>query len=125
MFNGGMEDNLWKYFQLHHQNSTTFMKWNGLYSVDHISEGKGNRQGGLASGEESNLYNNKMIQQLEEEATQTNKISFIPTSCVAVADDVVPCTTAEHPLDALHNMQHLLNVVEDYCKQLHKTNVNC
>ena len=61
MSNGGMEDDFWKYFQLLHQNSTTFMKWNGLSSVDHISEGKGNRQGGLASGDEWKLDDNKMI----------------------------------------------------------------
>ena len=119
MFNGGMEDDLWQYFQLLHQNSTTFMKWNGLSSVDFINEGKGNRQGGLASGDEWKLYNNAMIQQLEEEATENDKISGIPTSCVAVADDVAPCTTAEHPRDALHSMQHLLNVVEDHGNQLH------
>ena len=60
-----------------------------------------------------------MIKQLEEEATENDKISGIPTTCVAVADDVAPCATAEHPRDALHSMQHLLNVVEDHGTQLH------
>ena len=119
MFNGGMEDDLWQYFELLHKNSTTYIKWNGLSSADHIDEGKGNRQGGLASGDEWKLYNNQMIKQLEEQATENDKISGIPTSCVTVADDVAPCATAEHPRDALHNMQHLLNVVEDHGTQLH------
>ena len=119
MFNGGMEDDLWKYFELLHKNRTTYIKWNGLSSVDFIDEGKGNRQGGLASGDEWKLYNNQMIKQLEEEATEDDKISGIPTTCVAVADDVAPCATAEHPRDALHSMQHLLNVVEDHGTQLH------
>ena len=51
MFNGDLEDDLWLYFALLHQNSTTHIKWNGLSSVNSITEGKGNRQGGLASGD--------------------------------------------------------------------------
>ena len=119
MYNGGIEDDVWKYFQLLHQNSTTHMKWNGLSSIDVIEEGKGNRQGGLSSSDEWKLYNNKLIQQLEEFALEDDNISGIPTSCVAVADDVAPCATASHLRDALHQMQLLLNVVEDHGTQLH------
>ena len=60
-----------------------------------------------------------MIQQLEESATVDDIISGVPTSCVAVADDVAPCATASHPRDAVHQMQILLNVVEDHGSQLH------
>ena len=85
--------------------------------------------GGLASGDEWKLYNNKMIQQLEEAATESDRISGVSTSCVAVADDVAPSNTADHPRDALHGMQLLLNIVEDNGKQLHmrfgKTNASC
>ena len=35
-----------------HKNSTTYMKWSGLSTIDVIDEQKGNRQGGLASGDE-------------------------------------------------------------------------
>ena len=94
MYNGGIEDDIWKYFQLLHSNSTTHMKWNGLSTTDVIMEGKGNRQGGLSSSEEWKLYNNNMIQQLEESAKEDDKISGVPTSCVAVADDVA--NIAEH-----------------------------
>ena len=95
------------------------MKWNGLTTIDSIDEGKGNRQGGLASGDEWKLYNNTVIKQLEEAALETGRISGISTSCVAVADDVAPCSTADHPRDALHSMQLLLNIVEDHGTQLH------
>ena len=119
MFNGDIEDDVWKYFQLLHNNSTTHVKWNGLCSSDVIHEGKGNRQGGLARAEEWKLYNNEMIQQLELCAKEADKISGVPTSCVAVADDVAPCATASHPRDAIHQMQLLLNIVEDHGTQLH------
>ena len=114
-----MEDDLWKYFELLQRNSTTHMKWSGLSTVDVIDEQKGNRQGGLASGDEWKIYNNEMIQQLEKAATEWDIISGISTSCVAVADDVAPCATAANPRDALHQMQYLLNIVEDHGTQLH------
>ena len=119
MFNGDIEDDIWQYFEQLHKNSTTHIKWNGLISEDFISEGKGNRQGGLASGDEWKIYNNEMVKQLEMQATDSDKISGISTSCVAVADDVAPCATADHPRDVLHQMQHLLSVVEDHGTQLH------
>ena len=119
MFYGEIEDDLWQYFALLHRNSTTHIKWNGKSSVNSITEGKGNRQGGLASGDEWKLYNNKMIKQLEDEAPEIDKISGISTSCVAVADDVAPSATGDLPRDVLHNMQHLLYIVEDHGTQLH------
>ena len=121
MYNGDIEDDAWKYFHLLHKNSSTYVKWNGLITEDVIHEGKGNRQGGLASADEWKLYNNNMISQLEEYAGEQDKISSIPTSCVAVADDVAPCATASNPRDALHQIQILLNIVEDHGSQLHMT----
>ena len=109
-----IEDDVWKYFHLLHKNSSTYVKWNGLISKDVINEGKGNRQGGLASADEWKLYNNEMVRQLEQYASEPDTISGIATSCVAVADDVAPCATANHPRDAIHQMQILLNVVEDH-----------
>ena len=38
MYNGGVEDDIWKYFQLLHNNSTTHVKWSGLSTVDVIRE---------------------------------------------------------------------------------------
>ena len=111
MFIGRIEDDLWKYFELLHSNSTTHLKWNGLFAVDAICEGKGNRQGGLASGDEWKLYNNEMIQQLEDAATTLDRNSGVSTSCLAVADNVAPCETADHPLEALHQMQHPLRIM--------------
>jgi hypothetical protein len=60
-----------------------------------------------------------MVSQLEQYASEPDTISGIATSCVAVADDVAPCATANHPRDAIHQMQILLNVVEDHGTQLH------
>ena len=118
MYNGAVEDDVWRYFHLLHKNSSTYVKWNGLITEDVIQEGKGNRQGGLASADEWKLYNNEMIRQLEKYAGEPDTISGIKTSCVAVADDVAPCATADHPRDAIHQMQILLNIVEDHGTQL-------
>ena len=38
---------------------------------------------------------------------------------MAVTNDVTPCATSDHPREVLHQMQHLLNVVEDHGTQLH------
>ena len=119
MYNGAIENDVWKYFHLLHKNSSTYVKWNGLITNNVIYEGKGNCQGGLASADAWNLYNNEMISQLEEYASETDIISGTPTSCVAVAEDVAPCATANHPRVALHQMQILINVVEDHGTQLH------
>ena len=51
MYNGDIEDDAWKYFHLLHKNSSTYVKWNGLITDEVIHEGKGNRQGGLATGQ--------------------------------------------------------------------------
>ena len=111
---------VWTYFNSIHQNSQTFIKWNVLQTDEFIKEGKGNRQGGKSSADEWKLYNNRMIEQLEAAATnQFDKIDSVATSCVAVADDVAPCATAEHPVDAVHQLQHLLYIVEDHGAQLH------
>ena len=60
-----------------------------------------------------------MIHQLEKNAKEPDIISGVSTSCVAVADDVAPCATASSPRDAIHQMQLLLNIVEDHGTQLH------
>ena len=62
LYNGDVEDDIWKYFELLHKNSSTHIKWNGLISEDVIMEGKGNRQGGLASGDEWKIDNHDMIE---------------------------------------------------------------
>ena len=60
-----------------------------------------------------------MISQLEKYVGQPEIISGVPTSCVAVVDDVATCAyaTADHPRDAIHQMQILLNIVEDHGTQ--------
>ena len=60
-----------------------------------------------------------MIQQLEDAATASDRISGVSTSCVAVADDVAPCVTADDPREALHQLQQLISIVEDHGTQLH------
>ena len=60
-----------------------------------------------------------MIKQLEEAAAPLDRLSGVSTSCVAVADDVAPCVTADQPREALHQMQNLISIVEDHGTQLH------
>ena len=61
-----------------------------------------------------------MIKQFEYAATPLYRISGVSTSCVAVADDVAPCVTADQPREALHQMQNLISIVEDQGTQLPK-----
>ena len=95
-----------------HSNSTTYVKWNGKKTEDCISEGKGNRQGGISSADEWTIYNNKMIEDLESACTESGRVSNLPTNCVAVADDVAHTVTADNPTEALHKLHILLNIVE-------------
>ena len=95
------------------------MKWNGKVTEDFISEGKGNRQGGISSADEWKIYNNEMIRNIEEACPESDLVSNIPTNCVAVADDVAPTITADTPREALHKMQTLLNIVEAHGEQLY------
>ena len=118
MFEGKVEDDIWMYFHQMHENSTTFVKWNGKVTKDCISEGKGNRQGGISSAEEWKLYNNDMIKAIEGACTDSDMVANLPTNCVTVADDVAPTVTADSPREALHNLQILLNIVEAHGEQL-------
>ena len=52
LYNGGIVDDQWKYFQLLHQNASTHIKWNGNVSKNIIQEEIGNRQGGYSSADE-------------------------------------------------------------------------
>jgi hypothetical protein len=60
-----------------------------------------------------------MIRDLELACTETDLIGGVPTTVVAVADDVAPTTTADTPREAIHKMQLLLNIVEAHGTQLH------
>ena len=114
-----MEDDTWTYFQKMHSNATTHVKWQGLLTNDYISENKGNRQGGLSSADEWKIYNNDMIRDLELACTEDDFLAGVPSTVVAVADDVAPTTTASSPREAIHKMQLLLNIVETHGTQLH------
>ena len=66
LFNEGIEDDQWRYFDLLHKNATTHIKWNGQVSTDVIEESIGNRQGGYSSAEEWKVYGNPMIKDLKK-----------------------------------------------------------
>ena len=119
LYNDGVIDDQWKYFQLLHQNAATHIKWNGNISKDVIKETIGNRQGGYSSADEWKLYGNKMLLNLEEQCTNLDIMAGAETNVIAIADDVAPCATGDDPRDALHKMQLLLNVVEDQGTQHH------
>ena len=65
LFNEGIEDDQWRYFDLLHKNAATHIKWNGKVSTNVIEESIGNRQGGYSSAEEWKVYGNPMIKDLE------------------------------------------------------------
>ena len=46
LFNGGIEDDQWKYFQLLHQNNSAHIKWNGIVSKKKHHPGKNRKQTG-------------------------------------------------------------------------------
>jgi hypothetical protein len=67
LYNDGVEDDQWQYFQLLDQNATTHIKWNENISKEVIKEMIGNRQGGYSSADLWKLYGNKMLLNLEEQ----------------------------------------------------------
>ena len=119
LFNGGVEDDQWKYFQLLHQNATTHIKWNGNISKEVIQEAIGNRQGGYSSADEWKVIGNPMIKDLEANCNKEDFIAGMPTNVIVIADDVAPCAMAESPREVVHRMQLLLNIVEDHGVQNH------
>ena len=88
-------------------------------TTDSISEGKGNRQGGISSAEEWKIFNNEMIKDLENACKESDMVSNLPTNCVTVADDVASTVTGDSPREALHKLQTLLNIVEAHGEQLY------
>ena len=119
LYNEGVEDDQWMYFDLLHKNATTHIKWNGNISNDVIREAIGNRQGGYSSADEWKLYGNPMIKEIEANASEEDLIAGVATNVIAVADDVAPCAIGETPREALHRMQILLNIVEVHGVQNH------
>ena len=117
LFNAGVEDEQWKYFQLLHDNASTHIKWNGRVSNDVIFEKVGNRQGGYSSADEWKIYGNPMIKDLEGHCMSEDITENRATNVIAIADDVAPCVTAENPREVLHRMQIMLNIVENHGTQ--------
>ena len=119
LFNEGIEDDQWRYFDLLHKNAATHIKWNGKVSTNVIEESIGNRQGGYSSAEEWKIYGNPMIKDLEMHGDEMDTIAGCMTNVIAIADDVAPCAVGAQPRDALHRMQILLNIVEVHGTQSH------
>ena len=119
LYNEGVEDDQWKYFQLLHKNATTHIKWNGKISKNVINEAIGNRQGGYSSADEWKTYGNPMIKDLEANCMKEDFIDGVPTNVTVIADDVAPCAMAENPREVVHRMQLLLNIVEVHGVQNH------
>ena len=61
-----------------------------------------------------------MVSSLEENCG-TDRMAGNPSSVVAVADDVAPTSMGNSPREAIHNLQNLLYIVEDWGRQLHIT----
>ena len=119
LYNGGVDDDQWRYFQLLHQNASSYIKWSGKVSKKVINEDIGNRQGGYSSADEWKLYGNPMIEDLELHGRTEDLMAGAMTNVIAIADDVAPCVTAENPRDVIHRMQLLLDIVEDHGTQNH------
>ena len=99
LFNEGVEDDQWMYFDILHGNATIHIKWNGRISTEVI-------QGGYSSA----------IKEIEDNA---DFIAGAVPNVILVADDVVPCAVVETPREAFHRMQILLNIVEVHGTQNH------
>ena len=129
LYNEGVEDDQWNYFNLLHKNASSHIKWNGKISVNVIREAIGNRQWGYSSADKWKLYGNPMIKELEQHSVKEDIIAGSVTNVIAVADDVAPCAIAENPREVIHRMQLLLNVVK-YMESkttwsLERRNANC
>ena len=90
-----------------------YLEWNGKVSVDVIQEATGNRQGGYYSADDWKLYGNPMLINLEEYCGNEDIIAGTKMNVITIADDVAPCASADTPREALHNMQLLLNIVQE------------
>ena len=66
LFNEGIEDDQWMYFDQLHRNAATHIKWHGNISSEVIQEAIGNRQGGYSSADDWKVYGNPMIKEIEE-----------------------------------------------------------
>ena len=119
LYNEGVEDDQWSYFDLLHKNASSHIKWNGKVSVDVINKAIGNRQGGYSSADEWKVYGNPMLKDLEDHSVNEDIIAGTVTNVIAVADDVAPCAVADNPRDVIHRMQILLNIVEVHGVQNH------
>ena len=60
-----------------------------------------------------------MIEDLKENCKKDEFIAGVATNVIVIADDVAPCTTAETPREVVHNIQLLLNIVEDHGTENH------
>ena len=118
MYHSGLQDDSWKYFLSMHKMSQTHIKWKSRISDDKFVEDQGTRQGGVAGPQEYKFYVNPMVSDLEKNCGD-DRIAGHPSSVVAVADDVAPTSRGILPREALHNLQNLLNIVEDWGHQLH------
>ena len=59
-----------------------------------------------------------MVSDLEKNCVD-DRMSGHPSGVVAVANDVAPTSRGTNPREALHNLQNLLHIVEDWGNQLH------
>ena len=118
MYHSGLQDDSWKYFLSMHKKSQTHIKWKGRTSDEKFIEDQGTRQGGVAGPQEYKFYVNPMVSDLENNCGD-DRVAGHPTSVVAVADDVAPTSRGILPREALHNLQNLLYIVEDWGHQLH------
>ena len=120
MYKSGIEDDIWTYFSEMHSKSQTYVKWSGQSSKDCFLETQGTRQGGVAGPLEYKHYVNPMVTQLEDNCG-LDKMGGHPTSVVGLADDIAPTSIGAHPREAIHNLQNLLKIVQDWGEQLHIT----
>jgi hypothetical protein len=65
--------------------------------------------------DEWKVYNNEMIKDIEGACTDSDRVSNLPTNCVAVAEDVAPTVTEDSPREALHKLQILLRHMGTNC----------
>ena len=101
-----------------HEKSETHVKWAKKMSTERFTEAQGTRQGGVAGPLEYRQYVKPMVTQLEENC-ENDQIGGHPTNVVALADDIAPTSIGKHPREAIHRLQNMLYIVEDWGTQLH------
>ena len=115
----GIEGSLWNMISSLHSNARTVIKWEGQLS-DVFDIGQGVRQGGIMSTDLYKVYENPLLDRLDD-IFQGATIGEVKCAAPACADDVANASSKPAPLQALINTSADYGSMERFEFQLVKS----